>query len=382
MADFLLAANPQLQKIDADDFTTFLTKLKQFNDQPIGTIHIVAHGWVLDQIYVKQRPQRPGKLYDDIISYEGLEDAVADRSLAVDPSLFQPPRPIDPDTKKRIPGTVRIWACRAGLHRVFLEKLREALGGAIGTVSAPLHLQGAGKLGSGGRIEFLRQEFRVSSRCPLDRASLIKQFQAGNLPYDAPGPTRFADGQPVPAAAWDRWLPKAIHANETMFAPTQKIHVRAAEPGGHPRTTLDVLYSCYPSPAHLLNWNMERVKPRGEGDALAKLPDFVAMIGETDEWGEQDPHPYRWNDKHPLPMSVRGGYKNFAELVDGFKWKVTKVSDFTYSFEGTRWVYSILVPITDGDDLVCNGISAGRPPEMLRQFRDDDPRFYTVVGSR
>ena len=56
---------------------------------------------------------------------------MADRSLVVDPSLFQPPRPLDPDTKKRIPGTVRVWACLAGLHRPFVSKLREALGSAL-----------------------------------------------------------------------------------------------------------------------------------------------------------------------------------------------------------------------------------------------------------
>ena len=380
MADFLLAANPRLTKIKAKDLMTFLVELKKHNDQQIGTLHIVGHGWSQGNINVDQSPQRTGQS----IEYEGLQDAVADRSLVVDPSLFQPPRPVDPDTKEPIPGTVRIWACRVGIHEPFLDKLREALGRAIGVVAAPLFLQDAGKLGSGGRIEFLRHDFRVLSPRKLDRPSLIRQFQIGDLAY-APGPPRFFDRKPVPAWIWNKWLPQQIHANEDQHVPTLKMETFVAElrkkVRGRGKAPLSVIYHWYKYPCTLENWNLESVKPKDEKDALDKLTAFVAMIGETDEWGARDKHPYRWNDKHPFPISVRYGYKNFADFKNGWKWEVTRASGFTYTFQGTRWEYAVYVPLMHGADLVCNVVSADTPPQTLRQYRDDDSRFFTIIGS-
>ncbi len=374
MAGVLKKAHPGLVYIEASDLETFfeLLKLPKYNKNlPVGTIHVIAHGSTRGNLNVGLRRQRP-EHDDDVITYEGLEEAVKEiTTIKAYPPLFLPPRPIDPDTKAPRPGALRIWACRIGVHATFLKKLKQALGPGIEVVSAPRFRQDAGPIGKGaGMIEFLRHEFKLLSKTELKRPALIKAFQAGDLAFEKPGPPTFHDGRAVPAQAWHKWIPQQLLPSEGKPDETEKITVTVPIQGVRAQPTLVVHFEWVKFSLRF-SLVMSAVKPTGPADALAKLATHINARGAAD----------KWSDLHPFPMSTRLGYKNFEALVNGFDWKPPEAgtAKYAFKFEGTRHEYTVYVPVMRGNDLICNFYSSDPAVPSLKMYREDDLRFFTNV---
>ncbi len=363
----LTRAHPNLTKIDADDLATFLLKLRKFDDAPVGTIHIVAHGSTRGNVNAQLRPDPIWD--DDKITYESLDEAVKEiTTIRAYPPLFLKPRPVDGTTKEPLPAALRIRACRVGVHATLLKKFKEALGPGIDVVSAPRFLHDAGTLGSRGLIEFFRHEFTLLSKRKLERPALIKGFQAGDLAF-APGPPTFFDGKAVPALAWNKWIPQRLQFTGEKKVDTEEMQVIIPVPGNPGRSHLKVHFAWDQFTVKFTR-RMENEKPTSTADALAKLSTHINAIGASQ----------RWSDLHPFPVSARLGYKNFDTLVENFDWTVdTGTAEYEFVFEGTRQEYSVLVPLTRGGELICNFYSNDPSIQSLQTFRDDDPRFFTSV---
>jgi hypothetical protein len=362
------ARGRRLEQIQADDLATFLIRLKRYDDAPVGTIYIVAHGWTRGNLMAKLRPQRPA-MEDYPITYENLAEAAKEiTTIKVHPPLFLPPRPRDPTTRNPIPAAVRIRACRIGVHPIFLKKLKEALGPGIDVVSGPRFLQDAGTVGSRGLIEFFRNEFTVLSRRKLERAALITAFQTGDLAF-APGPPTFYDGRAVPARSWQDWIPRQLTLTDWSWVETAEIPVVIPVPNNPGRSRLRVHFGWRELPL-AFRAVMTKEKPSSTNDARAKFAAYVNALGASQPW----------SDRHPFPMSVRLGYKNLDELVKGFEWDVTADREqYVFHFKGKRQEYSVLTPLMNGNDLLCNFYPTDPGMQILEMFRDDDPRFFTSV---
>jgi hypothetical protein len=290
------------------------------------------------------------------IQYEDLEAAVRGRTLVIDPAWLAP-RPKDAYGVD-VPALFLVRGCRIGSVPVYLQKLKDALGGGL-QVIAPKHIHVAAELSSpAGFVEYMQYGWRVSRPQRINRRALIAAFQTG-------GHVR-VDGTPVPATAWSGFVPRNPHSKSKHTVNARVVNPvtnqREAVPGEFRYETRQ-LWSGQQSMALASDPGTETGRKAAvESELQAQIPQYLPS--------------------HPYPAYERWGYSSMQDFMNGFKWRFRydKRSGTLY-FAASRVDYTVLQPIVDptSNRLYMNYYPSTTTGTVLEQLQTTDIRFFATV---
>lgn len=306
--------------------------------KPLEKIIIACHGNDRGQMLITFANGFPS-----VTKYENLETAYTSKVNFLDASL------IDPNTQINIKG------CKIGQAHAhpFVGKLKSYFGGMV-SLTAPKHYDFFGKILNVGYVEFMAYDFTVVLLTAFTgktaRANLISAFQ--NEHYT------FKDGVTnVPDTQWTNWLPKNIGKGKRTvkfkvnFSPSLKKN----NGSNFAKHTLPMSQSF-----------------RAVTDKFTTTITYLSSPPTTTSAQETalktllQSQPL-FQTSHPYPMWQRYELNDFNEFFTGFKWKYKvskdkKTGNWTLICTATRFIYSILAPITD-DPLGANNLLLNISPD-------------------
>ena len=237
---------------------------------------------------------------------------------------------------------VHIKGCNIGAEPEFLTKFKEALGGHV-KVTAPKHFYVILHLRKYGVFESMAYEFviRRKNKFPPDRNLVILEFQ--NAAQDPEFP-RLINGSTVPDDAWENWIPKNIHRStqpkrELIWMP---LGVKIGDLT-RIRTPKWFRVDQESSPEWTIEYKSRGAIPISYADRL--------QLFENELKGNP-----LFTPSHACPIYKRLGYTTFANFFAGYNWSFhvevkkdvsTGVDVWYLVCFGTRYVYTLLIPITD-----------------------------------
>jgi hypothetical protein len=326
--------------------------------KPVDSMFVGSHANDTGQLKIAVDGAQKGKFAD----YETLEAAETSGTLRI-PSILR----TLPDGSSH-PGTVvRIRGCRVGIQAPFMDKLKDALGGAV-TVTAPKHFhmvwpESPADLG-GDTFEWLTYDFGVHSKTELTRAQIIEALKKRK--FD------FYDGTKVPDGWWEDRVPK------TKTHKSQKFRMRLilGTTVGSSMTELNT--------KDARSWRHQKPELFGGTVAFASKPKDATVLAELRTRLPTEPS---MQAGHPFPIYERFGYDSFDDFFDGVNWKHTW-NDKTKKVAATAWrhEYHLLMPITtrtasdkDRGDLIFNYFPSGGAGTAFFSMRDSDAFLFHTV---
>ena len=315
--------------------------------RPIGNVLLGAHanseGWLFIPMFRDQ---------DGWTNFETLEDTLARpaRSISIPNAL------IGHNAGDPIAHNVHFKGCNIGKARPYLLQFKAALGGNV-NVTAPKHFHGLYHHTDYGVWEYMGYEFII--RRPTNfpnRAACVAAFQAGGF--------TLVDGNPVPNANWNKWIPRRIGQTTK-----NKINGHLGGVLGR-RSTITVerhfRVDRTPFESAIEYADAGRVPP-----PAARQAAFEAAVRAR---ATMDP-------AHAYPAYVRLGYASFAEFVAGHRWTHTKAGR-VLNTRGDRTRYTVVVPITNpaNGNLIFNfHPNAGSPHAPVNGLDEANPLYFETV---
>ncbi len=350
-----LSKNPSVHDpLVSDDLISFIQALERSPViiHPIRNLIVISHSTPEGHLSLKMGS-------DTDITYEVLESVVKSKAIVVKEHWLLP-RPSD--TKGAdVPVQFIFGGCRIGTQRVFMKKLKEALGGKI-TVIAPKHFHRVASFAKPpGFIEFMAYSFRINRPQQLKTKEAVIQEMINE------GFTTI-DGSPVPNKAWQRWVPdrpeKTVFPNEQTFG----------EPVFNPITKSVVnargFFRFFVRRLFKLKNRLEIKNDTGkEADRKKAIKEFLT---ERDDF----------KDTHPFPRYQRFGYNSMNEFMDGWAWEITPKQRATaIEWNATRHEYTAIPPITRGKkhELVLNFFPTTNKGTIIEMLKVDDTDFFEMV---
>ena len=292
--------------------------------KPVNDLLVGSHANDEGHLLIAAFPGQQGTT-----QFETLETSLNDptKSIAIDDSVIGY-KENDPVTH-----TLHIKGCNIGKARPFLLKLQEALGKHV-RITAPNHFHGLAQVYAQGIFEFLAYEFvvRRPEHFP-DKPTAIAEFDGGNF--------TLINGDSVPTADWRHVIPTNPNTPTTQSYPLhlfQRVGSRTTLTVQRQYRVVPVTFSVtvsYPKPSDV---------PPDEPTRRSQMREIMVM----------DP---RFQDAHPYPIWTRVGFTDLDDFIAGHKWVFTKQGK-TLHCTGTRFVYTLLVPITDPATKPANGFFA------------------------
>jgi hypothetical protein len=313
------------------------------------------------------------------VSYEMLEEAVANKYLVIDMDLLQP-RPAGTGV-----GQLRLLGCAVGAQAPYMKKFKEALGGKI-TLIAPRFLAMPDKiLKPAGPIEYLGYDFTLD--CPTavkERKTLLALYDTRSTAAEKNKDPRFTlkSGKHVPPKSWDDWVPrdytKYVYSSlgkklpkeppvleSPVMLPVLKVKAKARR-----RFLINEKVPYYRDP--MSGGPEKQFLPLAKN--TGKVEDWKAAVRKVLEGPFKHPtlpnqtfKPF--DPKHPFPAYVRAGYETMDEFMDGWDWqfdydKAKKVLSYT----PIRYEYRIWQPITTepGNELIMNYYPSSIPKKFSK----------------
>jgi hypothetical protein len=315
-----------------------LTRVKEFLDhvanepgldRPVGSFLIASHGndggFIQVEIDTVSHIDADGNPIPGT-TYEVLSNA--DNNDTVDiPNALLEPRPAGAPPV----AVFHIRGCNVGAAEPFLEEFKAALGGAV-EVSAPRLVDNNQEMGRGA-FEYLGYHFRIIQRDAFaGRNQLITAFRNAAL--------TFIDGSPVPDASWPAWIPRDIGQGERVTRPFAVFGQQVEDQG---RIRLPVRFRHnFPRFTGTYSYTVGGVDAN-PGNAAARLQLLRDSL---------DINPL-FQAAHAFPEYERRGYGSVQEFVDGYRW-VFNWNRPELVCRGTRHVYTVSPPVTNGGNLLFN----------------------------
>ena len=348
---------------------------------PVGDLVLGTHaggkGFLTVRLSIGQARKKPS-------DFEAFHDSIGAGSNAIAiPDALLGFNPGDPVThnfhiKGCNVGRDRTDASRSPPAAPFLVKIKEALGDHV-NVTAPKHFHGLESDSGLGVFEYMAYEFKrgvtptVISRRPklrlrgyADKAAAVADFQAGKFEYiDTTPPT------PVPPDDWDALIPADIRG-QNIFA---KLGIRDKEhrlPLGALVGTRRTLKAHRQFRVDIDDVMWPLTYPRAS-DIPADEPGRLAALRAD------IPRDARFDPTHPFPQFERSGFTSFDDFFAGYFWDF-KVSGSNLVCTGTRFIYTVLLPIVDratGNVFFNFYPNAGSAiPAITTGLRESDGRFF------
>lgn len=274
---------------------------------------------------------------------------------------------------------LHIKGCNLGKAIPFLTKLKQAVGDHV-FVTAPKYFQAVAqstKKNNHGSFEYMSYEFQVQTpavalpeggfRGFATRADLITALDAAGHEY--------LGGVRVPAADWQKWVPKDITKTQSFYM--------SLPLGG--------------TVAGLKELTLRPNKKTGAGGArefwVTEMPvtwtfapptsatTYAARVAALQTDMEKDP---RFESNHAWPYYFRVGFATMDAFMAGNLWTFGEEDGGPVAI-GRRYRYTVLLPITDTSGpkpkLIYNFFPAAgtAEPAITTGIGQNDPRFYARV---
>ncbi|HET9664992.1 MAG TPA: hypothetical protein VFP00_12265 [Burkholderiales bacterium] len=352
----VLTARPQTIRVTEptiDSLTSFIRSLGRAQaTAPIRHIIISSHANNQGVLFMKLDLLAAGEIH-----YEALEAAATAKSLAIDPAWLMP-RPKDASGVD-VAALFLVRGCRIGTVPAYLRKLREALGGTLSVV-APKHFHVAAQLSApAGFVEYMQYGWGLSRPQRIrNRTEVIRAFQAGGF-------TRI-DGTPVPATAWDGFIPRNPHGGER-----QTVNARVVNPVLNRRETI---------PAE---FRFKERRPWDAEQSFALATDPGTLTGRKAAVQAELERVYpQYLPRHPYPAYTRWGFSSMQEFMDGFTWTFRyDPTSGTLYYTATRADYTVLQPVVDlaTNRLFLNYYPSTSAGTVLELLSVTDARFFATA---
>jgi hypothetical protein len=318
---------------------------------PIRDLHLGTHAGnvgVLDTAAV------PGGTRN--LSFERLEDAVANSTFKIDPKLLQP-RPKD-DKNIDLPARFVIRGCAVGQAVAYLAKFKEALGGGLQVVACKYeHAAGSfsGPAGA-GIYEFLAYEFEIHrpTALPTDQ-DIVGGFIAAGF--------KDIRDKPITKGQWEIWIPRG----RPPRTETKRLRLQSRLAGRELVATsfFDVRDEAFFLADVVVDAPQD---PGTDADRLAALKTHLRAQR-------------RFQDDHPWPGFRRLGYGSMDAMLAGYTWKFRyDSSEKKLHCMGRRTTYVVHQPIVDGKDGFVHNFFPTRPKaDPKEMFSDGNSRYFVTV---
>jgi hypothetical protein len=198
-------------------------------------------------------------------------------------------------------------------------------------VTAPLHFHGVYFRTSHGTWELMAYEFRLVRKTAFaSRAAYITDLNNEGF--------TFFNGDPVPLADWEAWVPRRIDRPSSVSV-NWPLGVTLDR-----RTTIPFNRSLrYKKDAYTftITYGSAAQVPSSTTDRMTDLLDQLNNFKyrPTDAIA-------RFDSSHPYPEYERWGYSSMTEFMDEHDWRFTK-SGKKLVCKGFFHAYTLLIPITD-----------------------------------
>ncbi len=304
------------------------------------------------------------RLSQEAVTYEDLEDAVNKKSLVVDMTLLQP-RPREKGIA--VPAQFLVLGCSIGAQKPFMSKLKQALGGQMAVIAPNHFLVGAGLKRPPGQLLYTAYNFVAVAPAKLkDKKAVIAAMHAKGYVRE--------NGTPVPAGAWNKWLPpNPNYKPDALFPLEMKNEVM-----------LPVFKVKDNAPRRFILLIREFFK----GGSTISLPRDTGKEADRKKAVKDDLLKHaRYNATHPFPEYVRFGYQTMDEFMDGWDWHFTyDKTAKALAFDPKRFEYRLLHPIATvaQAELVMNCYPTGIVPKAFQgqlpfeQLKFTDPFYFTT----
>jgi hypothetical protein len=358
--------------------------VKGLNDDlgihPVGDLVIGAHANSEGQLFILLYPSQVNVAGQPTsrTEYENLEQTLDTSATGLARRIRIDPHTIDFTTP---PPThnVHMKGCNLGKAIPFLTKLKQALGDNV-NVTAPKHFQGVvgvTKKANSGSFEYMCYEFQVQTPAlalpkgrfrGFTRAELIAALNSAGHQY--------LGGVPVPAADWEKWVPKED------ITKTQSFYM--ALPLGRSVVGLKEL-TLRPDKktrnGGARQFRVQVVTPKWKFAPPASATSYEDKVAELKKDIEKD---LRYKSTHPWPSYVRSGFATLDDFMAGHLWKFGEKDGGPLAI-GRRYEYTVVLPILD---------TSGAKPKLFFNFYpaagtaepvdttgipQNDIRFYAAV---
>ncbi|WP_157986604.1 hypothetical protein [Chitinophaga alhagiae] len=342
------------------------TVTKPIQDMLLGT-HANAQGYLAATMFDNQIGRTGYEVMEDAISGRHTSDSTTPdttlTSIAIPDTLIG-------YTTGPVANNFHIKGCNVGRATAFLQKMKEALGDHV-NLTAPLHFFGLYQHTAYGIWEFLAYEFKLLSKTAFaNRAALVTAFDNLGL--------TFYNGDPVPVADIETWVPRTI-----TRAATTPLNLPLGISIGS-RTTIGTERQFrYPGPedyTFTINFPNASQVPSTPADRMTALENGLDSFKyrQSDTVGGFDP-------AHPYPEYERWGYSSKQDFLDEHDWRFEK-SGSRLICRGRFHAYTLLVPITDRDPANLGNIifnfhpNAGSPHAAITTgLVETDTNFFATV---
>jgi hypothetical protein len=247
---------------------------------------------------------------------------------------------------------VRIRGCEVGRSTKFMTALHDAFGAAtvvapkffdvVGSVMyTPVSADTASDIGS---LEFFQYAFLIRRLSRYaNRAAALADFRAKTATF------RFIDEAPVPASAWDKWLPAQVHDIWTYDGPDQMIGTRS-KPEKLSKRVLDMdSWDCTPGIMYYRQEVSIVLKPKAGDDPASPTPALADVAAMRAYAKTILPNIDPYKSTYLIPAYEDFGFTTLNNFIDGVNWRVDIVNAAT----GLRHLvaflynYTVMAPVMD-----------------------------------
>jgi hypothetical protein len=356
--------------------------------KPIRNLYIVSHYHPTGNLGVpldKNSYQSTGQTRFSLIDYEDLEIAVTDKSLRI-PEKVVLPRHGSAGSKE--PFHVHIRGCNLGKRPEYVDKLKEALGSHV-VVTAPRYWHGffevvTKKKKSLGFAEYMGYDLTVARPFRAKKwKQLRRSFEKGGFQkVDAKSISKKQLQQWL-LPAWKKMRKEKADLNVSPFFVSLPFLTIDLEPAFSIKVKTKIHFQArkYTLFADAdTNFVSKPVpKPRSRREKKRKYIDYRDEVQRQLEL--QDAFKSRDPVTNPFPWWARLGYASMDDFMKGFYWELTWSSDDKMHFKAIRYLYTVVVPITEPNNgkLIMNSYPSGSGHTTHTGLQETDTRlFYSV----
>jgi hypothetical protein len=349
--------------------------------RPIGDLLFLAHGLRTGEYFIPLTA-RLGSPAD----FEKADAANAANTVRLTAPLLEPAGGGPLNTI-----TVRMRGCNFGRATPFVERLRDAMTPAGGSLdmTAPLHFDEFHGI-LGGTLEFLAHKFTLSVN---ERFRLRNGVSARDQLLEAFGDEdefTYLDGTEIADGDWTQWVANNIHPPRRRWKQPFDISVDLDPPANGQTSVMIHGEYRYESVPFSWDWSPPDRANHQVGNQLRQpTPDELELLRDTLPLGRVPNRPgglHLYDPSYEWPLYMRYGFADLDDYVDNLEWRVT-FDGRTLHYRAVRHEYTVMLPITDPPAPPARPVLRfynylpNRPatgPEILNLDENNDDLFLSV----
>lgn len=259
------------------------------------------------------------------------------------------PRP-EHKNGKFVPFAVVIRGCSSGVHKILLNKMREALGFLVDIVVMPKFFEATARRGD-EMFEYFQHDFEVVSKKLLSRAEVIAAMKAKKF--------RDWEGNLIADTEWEALVPKNVEG-EQQSTPVKEMDVRVE--GRDAALTLTTFFD-----AGDISISTQIMTQEDEPDEAAIRDHLIKGLTQK---------PFFKSGPKDWPIWLRMGLRNRQAFIDRYLYRLDptrRSGPRHWAVQGHCHYYQIRTPVLKNGKLLADyhpGRAGGRTTRMI-DLNDD-----------